>query len=118
MRRVRAYSREERKRLIIHHFAESVRVGENPVMTCAEIARKMDIRPSTKLRDILLEMVLDNTLLMSQQEDAGIAGFRVLYELNPFNDAFSEQHASPRATRMHHAIRLNTSNGVEELWLS
>jgi len=117
MRRVRAYTREERKRLIIHVLAEAIRKGEPPVMTCTEIARSMDIVPSTKLRKILSEMVGSGTLRMQSQEDAGIAGVRYLYELNPWNDAFETPHPNRRATKMARTIKATINGKVEALQL-
>jgi hypothetical protein len=118
MRRVRAYSRDERKRLIIHVLAEAIRVGDSGVMTCAEIAKKMDIVPSTKLRAILMEMIEYGILSVEEQQDAGIAGKRYLYWLKKDNEAYSVQHKNAKAARRERAIRLNTARGTEMLVLS
>lgn len=118
MRRVRAYSRDERKRLIIHVLAEAIRTGDTGIMTCSEIAKKMDIVPSTKLREILLEMIASGTLSAEAQPDPGIAGKRYLYWLKKDNEAFSVQHSNAKATRRERFIRLNPSRTVEMLVLS
>lgn len=107
-RRVRAYSRDERKRLIIYHLAEAIRKGEGYQYTCAEIARMMDVRPSSKLRVILWEMTDDNILQFEDQEDASLLGYRTYFQLNQEgNDAFKGAHLNRRATRIARTIRLN-----------
>lgn len=118
MRRVRAYSRDERKRLIIHALAEAIRIGDRSQMTCAEIAKTQGIVASTKLRQILAEMVDTGTLTITRQDDTGIAGYRYLYELNNNNDAFSVQHTNAKSARMQRIIRLNINGKVEALQLS
>ena len=118
VRRVRAYKKDERKRLIIHVLAEAIRRGETGVMTCAEIARSMDIVPSTKLRKILLEMIAAGTLSVEEQPDGGIAGKRYLYWLNKTHVAYSVSHANAKAVRRERTIRLNTVKGSEEIWMS
>jgi hypothetical protein len=118
MRRVRAYSRDERKRLIINVLATAMKVGEPFKLTCAEIAKSMDIVPSTKLRQILAEMVAAGTLRVERQQDAGIAGFRLLYELNPETEAYAWRRVDKKAEEFHRAIRLNTAHGAEMLVLS
>lgn len=117
MRRVRAYSRDERKRLIIHVLAEQIRIGQSGQLTCAAIAQKMDIVASTKLRSILGEMIADGTLLFVREDDAGIAGFRVLYQLNYELTGFSEPHANRKSTRIARIIRLTIGGKVEALQL-
>jgi hypothetical protein len=118
MRRVRAYSREERKRLIIHVFAEAIRKGEGHMKACAEIANKMDIVPSTKLRAILRELVADEILLVTRVEDEGIAGFRDLYELNYHKASFEPSHPNRRSAKMARTIKATINGKVEALQLS
>jgi transcription initiation factor IIE alpha subunit len=115
MGRVRAYSREERKRLIIYVLAEAIRKGNSQQMTATQIAREMDIVPSTKLRKILAEMVTEKILQVEDVEDAGIAGFRYLYYLNGERDGFAFKHPSERELRKNRTIRLNIGGKVEAL---
>jgi len=117
MRRVRAYSREERKRLIIHVLAEAVRKDRQRKMSTAEIAHEMDITVQTKLRTILKEMVADELLKMDMQEDAGIAGFRLVFYLNDQKEGFAEQNPNNKASRKDRIIRLNIGGKVEALTL-
>jgi len=115
MRRVRAYSRDERKRLIIHVLAETIRTGNLEGLSCAAIAQKMDIVPSTKLRQILAEMIAADVVNFKKEPDAGIAGFRVIYSLNYQHPAFSQPHTNRRAQRIERNIRLNHGGKVETL---
>jgi uncharacterized protein YfkK (UPF0435 family) len=78
----------------------------------------MDITASTKLRDILREMVTAEVLLVTRVEDAGIAGFRDLYELNYRKDAFEPSRANRKATRLARTIALNINGKVEALVMS
>lgn len=117
MRRVRAYTREERKRLIIYNLAKAIREGSGYRFTTAEIARMMDVTASTKLRDILWEMTDDNILHFCDEEDASLLGYRTYFELNIENEAYFGAKPNPRAQRMSHAIRLNIGGKVEALQL-
>ena len=117
MSRVRAYSREERKRLIIYVLAEAIRIGNQEGMSCAAIAKKMDIVASTKLRQILAEMIAAEVVVFEKQPDAGIAGFRVLYALNYTKAGYSEPHSNRKATKQARQIRLNINGKTEALTL-
>lgn len=115
MKKVRAYKRSERKRLIVHVLAENIRKGIEQEMTCAQIARAMDIVASTKLREILTEMVFEGTLDVDRIKDAGIAGFRCLYKLNNDNQAFSPSHGNKHAIARDRVLRLNSAAGTVEV---
>lgn len=113
-RRVRAYTRPERKRLIIHNLAKAIREGSGYRFTCAEIAGMMDITASTKLRDILWEMTDDNILHFYDEADASLLGYRTYFELNLENEAYFGARPNPRAERIHHAIVLNIHGDRQE----
>jgi len=115
MRRVRAYSREERKRLIIHVFAEAIRKGRPAQLTCAGLAQKMDIVASTKLRAILSEMVAAELLRKVDEPNAGVCGFRAVYELNYAKTGYSEPHKNQHAVKQERFLRLNIGGKVEAL---
>jgi hypothetical protein len=117
-RRVRAYSRADRKRLIIYHLADAMRKGIGKRFTTAEIARMMDIIPSTKLRDILWELTDENILHFSDEEDASLLGYRTYFELNPEIESYYNAKPNRHTTRMEREIRLNSSKGSEALYLS
>jgi hypothetical protein len=77
------------------------------------MAQLMDIRPSTKLRQILAEMVNDGLLVFVKEDNAGVCGFRVVYELNYTKTGFSEPRENRKAVRRERQITLNI-NGKRE----
>ncbi|HSS97577.1 MAG TPA: hypothetical protein VLK33_11130 [Terriglobales bacterium] len=78
----------------------------------------MDIRPSTKLRQILAEMVADELLVTVREDNAGVCGFRLVYELNYAKPGYSEPHENRHAVKQERAIRLNMSGKTELLVMS
>lgn len=58
----RAYSRAERKVQIVAAMAIMVQHGKSPDATMYQIAKKLDVRPSTHLLGILAEMVASGDL--------------------------------------------------------
>jgi len=118
VKKIRAYDREARKRLIIHVLAEHIRVGRGNGMSASEIANAMDITASTKLRLILRELARDGLLAIEKVDDAGIAGFREIYSLNELLPAFSDPHPSRKAARRERLLTLHSVRGVETLVLS
>jgi len=64
----RAYSRAERKVQIIASLAIMVQNGKTPVATMYQVAKKLDIRPSTHLLGILSEMVASGDLTVMYVE--------------------------------------------------
>lgn len=117
MREKKSYRRDDRKRLIIHLFAERLRKGIYEPMTCSQIAACMRITPSTKLRNILREMESESLLTIQTEEDASILGYRYLYTLNHELPAFNPPHTNRRASRQERTIRLNSARGIETLVL-
>jgi hypothetical protein len=79
MAKTKALAREDRKRQIMIAFAVEMQQGNNPEMTIADIARKLHLSPSTKLRDIVYELVIDGSLDFRDEEIPGCAKFRRLY---------------------------------------
>jgi hypothetical protein len=64
MREVRAMSRAGRRNQILLAFAIQIKHGLGDTMSAYEIARKIDLRPtSPNFRDILNQMVLDGLLI-------------------------------------------------------
>lgn len=82
MARKKALSRDERKRQILIAFALEVQQGNDAELTVADIARKLHLTPSTKLRDIVMELVIDGSLDFRDEAIPGIAKFRRLYSPN------------------------------------
>jgi hypothetical protein len=118
MHKVRAYKREDRKALIIHVFATDIQAHGDGIFTCSTIAKAMDITPSTKLRNIIDEMVSQGLLISERVEDTGIAGFRTLYSLNVGTEGFAFPHHWTKHAKRQHEIRLNPARSEERLVLS
>lgn len=58
----KAYSREERQSMILDQFYKLVDGGKTPELTVYQLAKMMDITPSTHLRNIVWELVHEGTL--------------------------------------------------------
>jgi len=72
MREVRAMSRAGRRNQIMLAFAIQIKHGLGDEMTAYEIARKIDLRPtSPNYRDLLSQMVIDGLLKVRQIEQSG-----------------------------------------------
>lgn len=110
----KAYTREERRLMIIQAFAVEIQDRRGHYMTTADIARKLHVTPSTKLRIILNEMVLDEILLCVVQEHPGIAGYRRLYSLAQSHWREALRYAQACAYDRPRKIKINTAQGV--LW--
>jgi len=77
MREVRSMSRAGRRNQILMAFAIQVNRGLGNEMTAYEIARKIDLRPtSPNFRDLISQMVMDGVLKVRQikKEGRGIKG--------------------------------------------
>lgn len=79
--RTKAFTREERKRMILLAFAAEHQNGNSGEMTTADIARWMHITPSGKLRSIINEMVTEGELETRVEAMPGVVGFRVIYRI-------------------------------------
>lgn len=97
--------------MIVQALAIEVQAGREAILTVSEIAHKLGVTPSTKLRIILAEMVVDQVLVMEREEHPGIAGFRRLYRLHghsaleALRTAKSSTFGSPRK------IKFNSRQG-------
>jgi len=112
MKKRKAYTREERCLMIVQALVVEVEKWGIPAeMTVAEIAHKLDVTPSTKLRIIVNEMVLDGVLKSQKQKHPGIAGFRVLYRLSDENHTTVLKTAKKAAYGEKRHIRVNTAQG-------
>lgn len=58
----KAYSREERQSMILDQFYKLVDGGKTPELTVYQLAKMMDITPSTHLRNIVWELVHEGAL--------------------------------------------------------
>ena len=79
----KALTREERKGQILLTFWLDIQGGGSGELTIAAIAKLMHLTPSTKLRNMVMELVIDGVLDFRDEEIPGIAKFRRLYSPNP-----------------------------------
>jgi len=93
----KAYTREQRRLMIVQSFLVEAEKGNAGQLTCAEIAHYLGVTPSTKLRIILAEMEVDDLLKSKRVKDHGIAGFRRLYSLQDKNPHQSLKNARQAA---------------------
>jgi len=69
MREVRAMSRAGRRNQVLMAFAIQIKNGLGDEMTSYEIARKIDLRPtSPNFRDLISQMVMDGILKCREAE--------------------------------------------------
>lgn len=90
--KTKALSREERKVQILQAFRLKIMNGENGDMTIADIARLMHLSASSKLRDMVMELVIDGTLDFTDQPIPGVAKYRRIY--SPNAEHFKSQSVS------------------------
>jgi len=60
--KTRAFTKEERKTMIVTWFAMRIQKGNEDGATMNQIARGLDMKPSSHLSDILWEMVQEKSL--------------------------------------------------------
>jgi hypothetical protein len=75
----KALAREDRKRQILLAFAVEVQNGNTGEMTIADIAKHLHLSVSSKLRDMVMELVIDGELDFRDEPIPGIAKFRRIY---------------------------------------
>lgn len=78
----KALAREDRLRQILQAFAVEIQSGRTGELTVADIARKMRLAPSTKLRLMIEELVMDSQIISEKQAIPGVCGFRRVYRPN------------------------------------
>jgi len=78
----KALAREDRLRQILLCFAVEIQDGRTGELTVADVARKLQLSASTKLRLMLEELVMDSQLISTQEPIPGIAKFRRVYRPN------------------------------------
>lgn len=107
MARKKALARPERKRQIMLAFAVEMENGNDPEMTIAQIARKIDQSVSQKLRQMVTELVIEGVLNDRTETIPGIAKFRRIYSPNP--KAFKRPKA--RYKDQTRTIKINSQQG-------
>lgn len=102
----KALDRADVKRLIVTAFLTAEKVEKRHAMTCARIAKMLGRTPSTKLRQMLSEMIADGTLIFEKlMDEKSIGGFVIIYALNP------ERYKKPEPEK-----RVLKINGQMSLW--
>lgn len=75
-------AREDRLRQILQCFAIEIQEGRSGELTVNDVAQKLHLTTSTKLRLMLEELVMDSQLISEKQPMPGIAKFRRIYRPN------------------------------------
>ena len=78
----KALPRPDRLRQILLCFAVEIQEGRTGELTIADIARKLQLSASTKLRLMVEELVMDSQLISTKEPIPGIAKFRRIYRPN------------------------------------
>lgn len=79
----KALAREDRLRQIMQVFAIDLQNGGTAEFTVSEIAKKMRLTPSTKLRLMIEELVMEGGLQSRREDIPGVAKFRRIYSPDP-----------------------------------
>jgi len=75
----KALHREDRKRQILLAFALEIQNGNIGEMTVANIAKHLHLSASTKLRDMVMELVIEGALDFRDEPIPGVAKFRRIF---------------------------------------
>jgi len=78
----KALPREDRLMQIKQCFQTNIMAGGDGNLTVADIARMMRLAPSTKLRLMIEELVMDSQIKSTIEEIPGVAKFRRVYSVN------------------------------------
>jgi hypothetical protein len=106
--KTKALTRDDRKRMILLAFAVEIQSDRTGEMTIANIARKLGLSPSTHLRDMCMEMVIDGSLDFRDETIPGVAKFRRIYSPNFKKDKIYETiHLKRRAP-----LKVNSRQGT------
>jgi len=108
MKRRKAYSREERLQQIVGVFLDFYQRGFKDA-TATEIARSLDLEPSTKFRVMLEHLVKQNVLVCATEAHASINGYRKIYRISP--DYIEYAKAPVSQQKRGRELRINTRKG-------
>lgn len=108
----KALSREDRKRQIMLAFAVDLQSHGDGRMTIADIARKMQLAPSTKLRDMVTELVIDGLLVDEKEVIPGVTKFRRIYSPSALFGPSNGKHKHEQRTIQMKAKK----NGQMVMW--
>jgi hypothetical protein len=110
--KIKALTRDDRKRQIMLAFAVNIQSGHDGRMTLADIARKLQLSVSTKLRDMVVELELEGLLDHVVEPMPGIVGKRFIYAPTAIFDSRTGKH---KHTPHKIAIK-GKSNGQQAMW--
>lgn len=99
-----ALSRGDRKDSIALAFQVNILAGRPNYLTMYDVARKLKLAPSTKLQNIMLEMVQDGTLTFEIKYRAD-SRWKRIFSLSKTHSKFPK--SEPRTIKL---------NGQLELW--
>jgi len=100
----KALDRADRKRQILIAFAVEIQNGNSGEMTVANIAKHMHLSASTKLRDMVMELVIEGSLDFRDEPIPGIAKFRRIFS----PDAKTFKRPSAEYGRQGRAVKINS----------
>lgn len=81
--KTKALAREDRQRQILQCFAIELQEGRSGELTVSDVAKKLHLTASTKLRIMLEELVMEGGLQSRREDIPGIAKFRRIYSPDP-----------------------------------
>lgn len=99
-----ALSRADRKDTIALVFSIALQNGLPNELTSYAIAKRLGLKPSSKLNAILIEMVQEGTLTMKEKVRSDGLWFKRIYSLNPQHYKFPK--SSPREIRINGQLNL------------
>lgn len=95
----KAFSRPDRKRMILLAFMVSIQNGFGPSLTLTDVAHYLHVQPSTALRKMIQELQVEGYLNCRQEDYPGVAGFRRIWTLI---DKSAARSATKRTVVIHH----------------
>jgi len=104
----KALAREDRKRQILLAFAVEIQQGNTGEMTVANIAKHLHLSASTKLRDMVMELVIEGTLDFRDEPIPGVAKFRRIYS----PDAKTFKRPTPQYKGSRKPLKVNSRQGT------
>jgi hypothetical protein len=110
MRSRRAFTRQERLIQIIQVVATLENEGQ-PECTTADIANRLGVTPSTKLRALINSLLVQKVLTHRLEDHAGIANFRRLYRLHPDYVLMVSKSPKKGNSVQNRIIKINSQRG-------
>lgn len=104
--------REDRLRQIMLAFAVRIQSGQSPEMTLADIARACELSVSGKLRDMVVELIIEGALDQRVEPMPGIVGKRFIYYPTAVFDARRGKKVEQPRTIVFRAKK----NGKQAMW--